>query len=513
VRALAVALLVLCASVTSTAHAEDGERHTYRAVVDRIEYEPSTLTGMRLRIYLSALTIGGQLLPDLGESQSIKIKTYLGSSELKEPFALGTFEAARSDSAIVVLVQATLDFQDVLPMIADSLDRDLLGALPDSSQIVVLPYGETVATGKLATVKATRGKVPLASDSSVGDPALLDTLDRALMLLKKAKTDPEGGSLRKMVLVIGDGRDMASDRDRVTRTGQLAFSAADVRRPMLALGELSKQSLGTFRWVRSATPDSWKAAVDQLRDEIQKQYVLTYFFTPPEDIAGKKLKVATAGRIEVTSNELKVPGAACGTTECTTGYCANNKCVKLRGDDGRGVLGWLLLIGGIGIGAVVVLGVIGFFITKSQQRQPPPMYPPGMYPNMQQQMPAAHAAPAKPKKEKKQKGAAALPPGFLPNGRPIPALMIMSGPLAGQRFMLHNGYLIGKQPGCHLILPDTAASSQHAQVGMDNDGNCKLYDRGSTNGTYINGNRITEMPLMHGANIRIGSTEMRFLAE
>ncbi len=539
-RALAVALLVLCASLTRAAYAQDADtRSTYRAVVDRVEYEPGTLTGMRLRIYLSALTLGGQLLP---LSESKEIKTYLGSSELKEPFAIGNFQATHGDTAIVVLVQATLDFQDVLPSIADSLDRDLLATLPDSSQVVVLPYGETAATGKFATVKMIRGKLQLATDNSVGDPAMLDTLDRALMLLKRAKTEPEGASLRKIVLVIGDGRDNAGDRDRVTRTGlraakegvrihTFAFSSADVRRPMLALGELSKQSLGTFRWVRSAAPDSWKAATEQLRDEINKQVVLTYFFTPSEDIAGKKLKVVTVGRTETTSNEAKVPSPACGATECTSGYCANNKCMKVSGDEGRGVLGWLLLIGGIGVGAVVVLGVIGFFITKAQQRRPPPMYPPGMYPGMQQmppgmqmppgvqmppgmQMPPGVQMPQAPaKKEKKKKGAAALPPGFLPNGRPIPALMIMSGPLAGQRHMIHNGYLIGKQPGCNLILPDGAASSQHAQIGMDTDGNCKLYDRGSTNGTFINGNRVTEMALLHGASITIGSTEMRFLAE
>jgi pSer/pThr/pTyr-binding forkhead associated (FHA) protein len=48
---------------------------------------------------------------------------------------------------------------------------------------------------------------------------------------------------------------------------------------------------------------------------------------------------------------------------------------------------------------------------------------------------------------------------------------------------------------------------------MDDNGMCKLYDRGSTNGTYVNGVRITESVLQHGITIRIGSTEIRFLAE
>jgi pSer/pThr/pTyr-binding forkhead associated (FHA) protein len=73
--------------------------------------------------------------------------------------------------------------------------------------------------------------------------------------------------------------------------------------------------------------------------------------------------------------------------------------------------------------------------------------------------------------------------------------------------------LIGKQPGCDLIFEDGYTSSQHAQIAMDAAGNCKLYDRGSTNGTFVNGVQIQEAGLEHGVSIRIGSTEMRFLAQ
>ena len=530
---LLVALLVLFASVgRATAEDDDSTRHTYRAVVDRVDLEPSSLTGMRLRVYLSALALQGQLL-DLTDPKTIKLK--IGSSEKKVPYALGTFDATKGDIAIVVLVQATLDYGDAMPLIGDALDRSLLSALGDQTQIAILPYGESVSTGKLAAIKAVRGKVSLTTDNTAGEPALLDTLDRALLLLKKAKTTPEGRPLRRMVIIVGDGRDMAADRDRVTRTGQraakegvrihsLAFSASDVRRPMLALGELSKRSLGTFRWVRTASADSWQAVFEQLRDEINKQYVLTYFVTPDDDVAGKKLHIVTVGRTEATSNEVKVPAEpGCAGATCATGYCADDKCLQYRGGGGRGVLGWILIIGGGLVGLVVLLGVIGFFMTKRQQQQQQPAmhpgmpYPPqGMHPGMQpgmQMPPQPVATPPKAKKQKKQKGAPVAMPGLLPNGRPIPALLILNGPRTGERHMLHNGFLIGKQPGCHLIIEDGFTSSQHAQIGMDEGGNCKLYDRGSTNGTYINGVRINESGLQHGVSIKIGATEIRFLAE
>jgi predicted component of type VI protein secretion system len=101
----------------------------------------------------------------------------------------------------------------------------------------------------------------------------------------------------------------------------------------------------------------------------------------------------------------------------------------------------------------------------------------------------------------------------MPVGRPPPALLVMTGPMAGQRVALHHGFMIGKQPGCHLLIDDGFTSSQHAQIGIDAAGNCRLYDRGSTNGTFINGVPIRETALEHGATIRIGSTELRFLAQ
>jgi pSer/pThr/pTyr-binding forkhead associated (FHA) protein len=79
--------------------------------------------------------------------------------------------------------------------------------------------------------------------------------------------------------------------------------------------------------------------------------------------------------------------------------------------------------------------------------------------------------------------------------------------------LLRHGFAIGKQPGSDLLIEDGYTSSQHAQITMDPDGNCHLYDHNSTNGTFVNNQRITAAPLVHGAMIKIGSTELRFLAQ
>ena len=94
----------------------------------------------------------------------------------------------------------------------------------------------------------------------------------------------------------------------------------------------------------------------------------------------------------------------------------------------------------------------------------------------------------------------------------------VDGPIARKlevqkRIPLLNGFTIGKAPNSHLVLDDGYTSGQHAQIGMDTAGTCRLYDRNSTNGTFVNGARITEVVLDHGASVRIGSTELRFLAQ
>lgn len=515
VQVIAVALLVWA----RPARADDDapSKPSYRILVDRLEHEPAAITGTRLRIHLSALTLQGQRL-DLTDPKTIQ--TYVGPSQLKAPYALGTFGATDAALAVVLVVQATLDYQEVLPVLAETLEPALLSKLADDTQIALLAYGEATGTGKLGPLKSVRGKLAqLQDDGTAGDPALLETVERALLLLKKAKAEPAGRALRKLIVVIADGRDRAGDRERVTRLGlraakegvrihTLAHSPTDQRRPLLLLGELSRRSLGTFRWLQRGKADSWTPAFEQLQEEITGQYVLTYFLDADQDPAGKRLRVTTVGRTEATSEDrqpdLKVPPARCAGEPCA-GYCTGTRCVVVRDDGGRGVLGWILLIGGIGVGALVGLGVLGYVLTARQHRRahplapPPPGATPGAAPGALPGAghPAWRGAPAP----------APVPP------RAVPHLLFVSGPRAGERIPLRHGFLIGKAPGCDLLLDDSYASSHHAQIGMDHAGACRLYDRGSTNGTYLNGARVTDAALEHGASIRVGSTELRFLAQ
>ena len=66
--------------------------------------------------------------------------------------------------------------------------------------------------------------------------------------------------------------------------------------------------------------------------------------------------------------------------------------------------------------------------------------------------------------------------------------------------------LLGRNPECTLILDDDYASGRHARVYAQ-DRTWYVEDLDSTNGTYVNGERITSpTPMSEGTQLRIGAT-------
>lgn len=76
----------------------------------------------------------------------------------------------------------------------------------------------------------------------------------------------------------------------------------------------------------------------------------------------------------------------------------------------------------------------------------------------------------------------------------------------GQTFDLVHEVTLGRSTACVVALEDDFASSVHARVFV-RDGAAYVEDLGSTNGTYVNEERITSpTPLGRGDLLRIGGT-------
>lgn len=83
-------------------------------------------------------------------------------------------------------------------------------------------------------------------------------------------------------------------------------------------------------------------------------------------------------------------------------------------------------------------------------------------------------------------------------------LLRMDGPMAGEVFSLEQGSVrIGRHSIAEVALPDEGLSRVHAQVFRDGP-EWFVEDQGSTNGTYVEGERIARRKLHDGDIVQLG---------
>ncbi|MEP7199403.1 MAG: FHA domain-containing protein, partial [Chloroflexota bacterium] len=91
-------------------------------------------------------------------------------------------------------------------------------------------------------------------------------------------------------------------------------------------------------------------------------------------------------------------------------------------------------------------------------------------------------------------------------------LAVKKGAQPGRQFKLGTGRNgIGRDgAACKIVLDDTSASKQHAQVNFEG-GQFFAYDMASTNGTFVNGQRLQKRQMLYDNDeIRIGDTVLTF---
>jgi pSer/pThr/pTyr-binding forkhead associated (FHA) protein len=89
-------------------------------------------------------------------------------------------------------------------------------------------------------------------------------------------------------------------------------------------------------------------------------------------------------------------------------------------------------------------------------------------------------------------------------------LEFVSGPLVGRTVDLNRDVTtIGSVAGNTVHLTDTGVSRKHVGIKRLDDG-YELADLGSTNGVYVNGEKVARRKLEVGDVIRVGTTEIVF---
>lgn len=515
--------------------------------LDRVTAEPSWLEGIaRVRLYVSAITLEGGVIPISGKNEWV---LQVGSAKKKLPYLTGQFKGVQDDDvAVMLVVDTSFEMAADLPAIKEAAAA-FIGALPKDTSVGVIGYSEDVeGDRRVGSKKSALDALNDLDGASVPSPVnLIKAVDYAVKGLRKAKP-ADGRGLRKIIVVVSDGRDVehtagrfrsvARKADRYDiRIHTLAYTTTQDREPMRGLAELSKATFGTFRLVYSS--HSFGGNFEQLLKEIEQQYVLTYY-VPTDELEGKKLKVLAK---DIVSNDGKVKKVECGKDECGGGaMCAAGTCVSRGEAGGRGFLGWILVIGGGLVGLLVLLVGIGYVLTRRQERRAagqalaaamaenaaavpdhrivgqgpqggvaraPTGHVPSQGPGqIQGQIPGQN-----PGQNPGQVPGRIQPQGRVPAAAPgVPSFIVLSGAHQGRTVPVHHGFRMGKAPDCQLVLADdNFASSHHAHIELDKGGGCTLVDDHSTNGTFVNGVRSVRQRLSSGMLVKVGSTEMRFL--
>ncbi|MEV1000881.1 FHA domain-containing protein [Nonomuraea sp. NPDC050202] len=98
-----------------------------------------------------------------------------------------------------------------------------------------------------------------------------------------------------------------------------------------------------------------------------------------------------------------------------------------------------------------------------------------------------------------------LPPGTA-------LLTVTRGPNQGSRFRLDKDLTTtGRHPESDIFLDDITVSRRHVEFYRHRGGQFSVRDVGSLNGTYVNRERIEEVPLHSGDEVQIGKFRLLFL--
>jgi hypothetical protein len=265
-----------------------------------------------LRVFVSEVEREGRAVPAPAASYRLVMDGTLSADPPREAVTL-----AESDAPLRVAL--VVQGNDTFVPIADPLTRAgdrLLSALPARALVDVVHYSSTVdVVASRAAVGAALAAWAAIVPESRGTARLVDALGAALDGLAEP-----AGARRRVLVLVADGRDVALERPRIrelaaraARQGvtimPIAYSptqamAPEDREPFLGLGELAKQTGGSFRWAE--TPEDLVPEALALSEELRTQWVLE-IPSPDRCAAEHRVQVERAG---ARSNALVVPAVA-----------------------------------------------------------------------------------------------------------------------------------------------------------------------------------------------------------
>lgn len=93
-------------------------------------------------------------------------------------------------------------------------------------------------------------------------------------------------------------------------------------------------------------------------------------------------------------------------------------------------------------------------------------------------------------------------------------LLVKAGLTDSKEYLLEPGktYTVGRARESDIVIKDQRASRRHCTLEASSDGEWTLTDNKSSNGTYVNRQRITSRPLRDGDIVQVGQATFGFQA-
>lgn len=93
----------------------------------------------------------------------------------------------------------------------------------------------------------------------------------------------------------------------------------------------------------------------------------------------------------------------------------------------------------------------------------------------------------------------------------VPLLVERAGKNPGAEYPINKDRVtIGRHRESDIFLEDLAVSRLHTTIMRDPSGQCVVRDENSANGTFVNGQKVTEHVLSEGDEVQVGQTTLVF---
>ena len=359
------------------------------------------------------------------------------------------------------------------------LVQQLLASLPAGSEVALLTFDDQSRIVVERTVQAEKLRAALAQVKISGRyTALYDALYESSRYLRSAPPT------RKAVVLVTDGHDENSALNLDDGLGD----ARDSHIPIFTVG-IGKVEERVLRRIAKLTSGD-------------------YAPIGSADVKYLARRVAALPAPEPTPE----PSATPGTLASPPVPLATPAPAATRG---RTALG-LVLVGGVALAAI--LGLIAF----ASRRPQPALSEASANPSGEAADTPTNAASETPTPENDGDSPTLMAKldasgEYLEKTMTLtekPVLVVQGGPGSGQLYVLSReiSTTLGRAPANDIALDDVSVSSQHSRLRLE-DGHFVLHDLKSTNGTFVNEQKITRHVLKTGDMIRLGETRLLFRLE